>query len=513
MSGSVEILLKKATKFEKAEEGLKALHILGEGLRQFPQNARLAKKYDDLRTRIVKQDADVDPPTEIVKRLNNLLDDGKFFAAEKAGMKLLEVHPTSALVLNVVGMSKMELDKDFEEAERYFKEAIVSRKEYVPPYVNLGNLYRLMGKIEESELVLRKIIDAGVNLPDAYNSLAATLEFKRLSDEAEQFYKKALEADPQHIDARNNLGAINFKKKDFANAWKLRESRWDKLKYKMEMKRFKNPTWQMERVDTLFVWAEQGVGDQIMFAPCLHELKKFANHLIVSLEDKLIPLFERSFQHQMSFVSRYEDVNNIAFDAHVPAMTAFGYFRKSLDQFRRAQKPYMVPCPDRSAEFRQELEILAEGRRIVGISWFTKAVIVGSWRCVPLADLVANIPEDIFLVNLQYGDVAEDIRTLKRTSGRDIYQVNDLDPFEDLDGLAALVSACDSVISVDNVTVHLAGSLGQSSEVLLPFRGDWRWGNPTDSKSLMYNDMTLHRQEEHMSWTGCLASLRTSFSD
>mgnify|MGYP007000193532 len=98
--------------------------------------------------------------------------------------------------------------------------------------------------------------------------------------------------------------------------------RWDKSKYKMEMKRFKNPTWQMERVDTLFVWAEQGVGDQIMFAPCLHELKKFANHLIVSLEDKLIPLFERRFQHQMSFVSRYEDVNNIAFDAHVPAMTA-----------------------------------------------------------------------------------------------------------------------------------------------------------------------------------------------
>ena len=113
MSGSVEILLKKATKFEKAEESLKALHILGEGLRQFPQNARLAKKYDDLRTRIVKQNADIDPPTEIVKRLNNLLDDGEFLAAEKAGMKLLEVHPRSALVLNVVGMSKMELNKEF----------------------------------------------------------------------------------------------------------------------------------------------------------------------------------------------------------------------------------------------------------------------------------------------------------------------------------------------------------------------------------------------------------------
>jgi tetratricopeptide (TPR) repeat protein len=212
MSGSVEILLKKAAKFEKAEEGLRALQILGEGIGRFPQNARLARKYDDLRTRIVKQNADIDPPTEIVKRLNNLLDDGKYFAAEKAGMKLLEVHPKSALVLNVVGMSKMELNKDFDEAERHFKEAIDSRQEYVPPYVNLGNLYRLMGKIEESELVLRKIIDAGINLPDAYNSLAATLEFKRLSDEAEEFYKKALEVDPQHIDARNNLGAINFMK-------------------------------------------------------------------------------------------------------------------------------------------------------------------------------------------------------------------------------------------------------------------------------------------------------------
>jgi Flp pilus assembly protein TadD len=510
MSGSVEILIKKAAKFEKAEEGLKALQVLGEGIGRFPQNARLARKYDDLRTRIVKQNADIEPPKEVVKRLCQLLDDGKFAAAEKTSMKLLEVHPRSVSALNALGLTKMELGKDFEEAERCFKDAIKLRPDYVPPYVNLGNIFRLMGKIEESEEVLRRIIDAGLENPDAYNSLGATLEFKRMGNSAREFYEKALALDLQHIDARNNLGAHNFVKKDFANAWKLRESRWEKPKYKMEMKRFKGPVWRMEKVETLFVWAEQGVGDQIMFASNLRELTSFADNLVVSVEDKLIPLFERSFEGDMTFVRRHEDIHSIAFNAHAPAMTAFGYFRERLDQFKQAQKPYMIPCPYRSAAFRQELERLAKGRRIFGVSWFTKAVIVGKWRCVPLCDLVANIPEDVFLVNLQYGDVADDIRNLKRTSGRDIYQIPDLDPFEDLDGLAALISACDSVISVDNVTVHLAGSLGKNSNVLLPFKADWRWGSPSDNSSFIYGNMRLHRQQTYMDWSGSLASLNSS---
>ena len=128
MSGSVEILLKKAAKFEKAEEGLRALQILGEGIGRFPQNARLARKYDDLRTRIVKQNADIDPPTEIVKRLNNLLDDRKYFAAEKAGMKLLEVHPKSALVLNVVGMSKWNLIRTLTRPKDTSKKLLIRGK-------------------------------------------------------------------------------------------------------------------------------------------------------------------------------------------------------------------------------------------------------------------------------------------------------------------------------------------------------------------------------------------------
>jgi len=46
----------------------------------------------------------------------------------------------------------------------------------------------------------------------------------------------------------------------------------------------------------------------------------------------------------------------------------------------------------------------------------------------------------------------------------------------DMDAFAALVSALDAVVSVDNSTVHLAGALGTKTAVLLNIDSDWRWG-------------------------------------
>ena len=72
--------------------------------------------------------------------------------------------------------------------------------------------------------------------------------------------------------------------------------------------------------------------------------------------------------------------------------------------------------------------------------------------------------------------------------------VSKIDKFYDLDGLAALISACDHIVSIDNVTVHLAGALGQATRVLLPFACDWRW-MVDRSDSPWYPEMTLYRQK------------------
>ena len=90
--------------------------------------------------------------------------------------------------------------------------------------------------------------------------------------------------------------------------------------------------------------------------------------------------------------------------------------------------------------------------------------------------------------------------------GLKLNHIEELDLFNDLDGLAALISACDIVISIDNATVHLAGALGIDTRVLLPLTADERWGlNSVDS--YWYDSVTLYRQKTLADWTDPLQSL------
>jgi ADP-heptose:LPS heptosyltransferase len=78
--------------------------------------------------------------------------------------------------------------------------------------------------------------------------------------------------------------------------------------------------------------------------------------------------------------------------------------------------------------------------------------------------------------------------------------MEEIDNFRDIDDLAALICACDLVISIDNFTVHLAGSLGIDTRVLLPRVADERWGLNTND-SYWYDSLTLYRQEVQGDWS------------
>ena len=47
---------------------------------------------------------------------------------------------------------------------------------------------------------------------------------------------------------------------------------------------------------------------------------------------------------------------------------------------------------------------------------------------------------DVVLVNLQYGEIEDEIREFKEATGIDVIQCASVDNREDLDGLAALMS-------------------------------------------------------------------------
>ena len=64
------------------------------------------------------------------------------------------------------------------------------------------------------------------------------------------------------------------------------------------------------------------------------------------------------------------------------------------------------------------------------------------------------------IVNLQYGDVNKEISMVKKEHGIDIVQCPSVDIYNDFDGLASLMAACDIVLTTPNVNQTIASALG-----------------------------------------------------
>jgi hypothetical protein len=63
---------------------------------------------------------------------------------------------------------------------------------------------------------------------------------------------------------------------------------------------------------------------------------------------------------------------------------------------------------------------------------------------------------------------------------------------------AILISSLDVVVTVDTVTLHLAGMLNKKTLALLPFEADARWG--LGDKCVWYPSVELFRQPKNLDW-------------
>jgi hypothetical protein len=102
---------------------------------------------------------------------------------------------------------------------------------------------------------------------------------------------------------------------------------------------------------------------------------------------------------------------------------------------------------------------------------------------------------------LQYGDVAGELDDLRTDSGVTINHPGGA--IDDLEELAAMISALDLVISVDNTVSHLAGALGENVWTLLPQCSEWRY--PRSGTSMpWYPSMRLFRRMNGEGWEAVL---------
>lgn len=378
-----------------------------------------------------------------------------------------------------------------------FGRALELQPGYAEALVNRGiSLYRL-GRVEEA---LRSY-DRALEI-DPGNSLAwmnRGVACQQLGDwrAAQQDYAAALRADPHNADAHRNLGLCRLLLQDFAGGWPEYEWRWRTAQYAPYRLRSDVVEWDGRPLrGTLLVWGEQGLGDQIFFAGMLSDLRALIEHVVVTVDERLLPLFRRSCpDFQIVPAGRAGDV-------HCDAQIAIGSLGRYL-RFRPPASPraYLQADPVRAETLRRRVQV--PGKIVCGVSWGSRNAEMGDRKSLPLEALSPLFDLDgILAVDLQYGDTAAGRETLFRKTGHRLTHLSDIDNLRDIDGLAALIGACDVVVTVSNTTAHLAAALGKPVCLLLASSSTllWYW-HVGLTLSPWYPDVRIFRQAASGSWT------------
>ncbi len=389
--------------------------------------------------------------------------------AVQAYEKAIPLQPDRAETYNNLGNALRELRKP-EEAVANFNKALALKPDFAEAMGNLGAVYREQGKLDEAMETLEAAIALKPDYAAAHCNRGNVLGDRGDFDAAHEAFDKAIALEPDHVRAHVSKSALFLLKGDFERGWKESEWRW-RIEGGDPKRDFPQPPWTGTGPEdkTILVWAEQGVGDEILFAGMVPDLIDAGAKVVLECEERLMPLFERSFTGVDCLAWRQEPApealaGNI--DFQIPSGGLARWLRPDLDAFPGRPSYLLADAGRRDALRAQYLEEV--GDFLVGIAWLSSNKEVGWQKSMSLMDLrpLTEVP-GVRFVDLQYGDTVDERRAFEKETGVPIIHDDGVDQMKDLDAFAAQVAAMDLVISVSNTTVHMAGALGQRTWVLL----------------------------------------------
>ncbi|MCB2108613.1 MAG: glycosyltransferase family protein [Rhodobacteraceae bacterium] len=439
-------------------------------------------------------------------------------AATKADPKSATAHYNLGVALAAAGRR--------EEAAKAYGSAIKASPALFQAHANLGVIWHDLGKWNEAIACYDRALEINPNDAETINNRAILYRDTGSFAQAARDFQKALELRPASADVHRNFGLLLLLTQQFERGWAEYEWRWQCADFQGRDQSHKLPRWDGRPIPggNLLIWNEQGLGDEILFSGMMDEVARQAATAGFSVtwatEERLVPLFQRSCP-ELSVISSQEIgrlVEKQGITAQIPSGSIGQYLRPHLDRFPADRPAYLRASKDRIAEVREALRKHTGDREpplYVGISWSSANRDIGALKTVGLTDILQAInAPSVCLIDLQYGDTQEERRQASERTGMEIIHVDALDLTRDIDGVAALISCCDHVVSVSNTTAHLAAALGTPTTVLIPAASGklWYWGaeKPTTP---WYPGVRLVRQSGGGSWAQALSDVAGMLSD
>ena len=336
--------------FTLAEENLKeAINLDPENLKyqNFLSILFINKKQYNQAINILKKILEVDNNfLDALINLSNIYVDLEFpEKAVKYFEKACKLNPKNIDLLNNFGLNLLKLNK-YNKAKSFFLKVLELDSKNTSALMNLGviNIDRnnsinkklsfdyyktgLIKKLNDNYIQAinywKKTIDLDYSNYAAHFNLGSVYDKFGKIDLANESYTKAININPNYKKAIYNQALIYLKKANFSKGWPgydLRENCLGTLKIYKSINIKKNQIWNGNPFNgTLVVHGEQGIGDEVLFSSILSELKKIMPKLIVTLDDRLIPMMKRSFPSISFFGDYYADliyvVNTQSYSVH-----------------------------------------------------------------------------------------------------------------------------------------------------------------------------------------------------
>jgi len=463
---------------------------------------------------------------------------GQFENALKYYEQAISLQPDYATAYYNRGVL-LQLTTRYEEAIVSFDFAIATNPKYWEAYQQRGIIFHTLGRFNESLESVESAIKLNGSNPELHNNRGAVLQHMTRFQDALKSYDQALALNEGYYEAYVNRGVVlkYLRRLDeaidscdagirlkpcvaeghwnkslilltygkFSLGWEEYEWRRKKRDSKLSRRLFTQPSWtgdQSLQNKTIFIHAEQGLGDTIQFCRYIPKLATLGAKVILEVQAPVFNLLT-CLEGVWHMIKQGEVIPD--FDFHCPLLSLPFCFATDLDSIP-APKNYIKAD---NAKVRHWHALLGPKRRStklrVGVVWSSVSKFkYDSWRSMPLVTFMSGLPTD----NIEYICLQKEIKSADRAlldSKTDIKFYGEL--LNDFGDTAALIENVDLVISTCTSVPHLSGALGKPTWILLSEVADWRWLlNRKDSP--WYPNVKLYRQSVINDWTPVVAQVR-----
>jgi tetratricopeptide (TPR) repeat protein len=380
----------------------------------------------------------------------------------------------------------------------------------------MGLTLRALGRLSEAEQAMRVAVKLDPRFHDASSHLALVLLDQGRFDEADAVLANVLNEEADHPEARWTRGVLNLLRGHFEVAWddyEWRETRRDSIPRVSAV-----PEWDAAPIHDgcLLIYAEQGLGDQIMFASCIADALRLSPACIVECDRRLEALFRRSFPSVRvvgasgKYPPEWLPTLDSAIKAQISIASLPSRFRRSAGNFP-SQDRYLIPDQAAVSSWRTRLSRLGPGAKI-GLSWTGGSPKTRrSLRSIPLEQLLPLFTSGrpCHFVSLQYVDSAAEIKALHERHQVKVHQLDEIG--DSYDRAAELIGALDLVISVCTSAIHLAGAIGTPVWIMVPASPEWRY-MAAGTGMPWYSSATIWRQTKLGEWNDVIQSVASELA-